>query len=235
MADTPQGRHLRADTPLPSACWDTHTPAQCMLGYTPPHPRRPLQRTVRILLECTLVLSHFFFARLLVRHCYSYVAREVMVVTGRNEVGAKVMFLHVSVILYTGGVSGEPPRDQADTTPPRDQADPPGRTPPGPGRYPPRPRRTSPGTRQTPPRQGDPPEPGRPPWDQADPPSRENPPPREEDCSIRSMSGRYASYWNAFLLNFNVTSVNKLNNIFMVIFFILENNSYKFQLKVSLK
>ena len=22
--------------PLPSACWDTHTPAQCMLGYTPP-------------------------------------------------------------------------------------------------------------------------------------------------------------------------------------------------------
>ena len=27
------GRH-----PLPSACWDTHPPAQCMLGYTPPCP-----------------------------------------------------------------------------------------------------------------------------------------------------------------------------------------------------
>ena len=59
-----------ADTPLPSACWDTHhphpaqcmlgyTPTQCMLGYTPPtnacwdkgHPRPPVQRTVRILLE----------------------------------------------------------------------------------------------------------------------------------------------------------------------------------------
>ena len=41
-------------------------------------------------------------------------------------------------------------------------------------------------------------------------PGRENPPRtwqtpphREEDCSIRSMSGRYASYWNAFLLPFN--------------------------------
>ena len=51
-----------------------------------------------------------------------------------------------------------------------------------------------------------------PPWDQGEPPpgTKENPPgpgrpprdqgespPREEDCSIRSMSGRYASYWNA--------------------------------------
>ena len=113
------------------------------------------------------------------------------------------MFLHVCVILFTGGVSGqtspepgrppqqgEPPRpgrppwDQADTPP--DQADPPGlgRPPPGPGKPPPPP------TRQTPPR------------DQADPlQTRQTPPPprREEDCSIRSMSGRYASYWNAFL------------------------------------
>ena len=32
--------HTRADTPLPSACWDTHTPAQCMLGYT--HPPCPV-------------------------------------------------------------------------------------------------------------------------------------------------------------------------------------------------
>ena len=30
-ADTPW-----VDTPLPSACWDTHPPSQCMLGYTHP-------------------------------------------------------------------------------------------------------------------------------------------------------------------------------------------------------
>ena len=54
-----------------------------------------------------------------------------LIITGRNEVVAKVMFLHVSVILFTGGASGEPPRDQGE--PPLDQAD------------------TPPGTRQTPP------------------------------------------------------------------------------------
>ena len=74
----PLGRH-----PLPTACWDTHTPAQCMLGYNPlgrhthplfrqasyplhagiqpPSPRRPLQRTVHILLECILVLLTLWF------------------------------------------------------------------------------------------------------------------------------------------------------------------------------
>ena len=90
-----------------------------------------------------------------------------LIITGRNEVVAKVMFLHVCVILFTGGVSRQAP----------------------------------PGTRQTPPDQaGKPLGPG--PWtrqqspqNQADPP----PPRQEEDCSIRSMSGRYASYWNAFL------------------------------------
>ena len=56
-----------------------------------------------------------------------------VIFTGRNEVVAKVMFLHVSVILSTGGrVSGQaPPQDQADT--PRQ-----GEPPPGPGRPPPR-------------------------------------------------------------------------------------------------
>ena len=35
--DTPPGQtpHLGRH-PLPSTCWDTHTPAQCILGYTPP-------------------------------------------------------------------------------------------------------------------------------------------------------------------------------------------------------
>ena len=67
-----------------------------------------------------------------------------------------------------------------DTTPP-DQADPPRSditttTTPSP----------PPGTRQTPP-------------DQTPPGTWQTPPP-ETDSSIRSTSGRYASYWNAFLL-----------------------------------
>ena len=96
------------------------------------------------------------------------------------------------------GTRQTPPRTRQ--TPPQDQAD-----PPRPGR-PPRTRQTlpdqadTPQTRQTtPPRPGrQPPGPGRPP-----PRTRQTPPPREEDCSIRSMSGRYASYWNAFLFKIN--------------------------------
>ena len=38
-----------------------------------------------------------------------------------------------------------------------------------------------------------------------DPPGRENPCPPEADSSIRSTSGRYASYWNAFLFVFVFT------------------------------
>ena len=97
--------------------------------------------------------------------------------TGRNEVVAKVIFLHVSVIhsVHRGGgglpqcMLGYPP-DQADPPPQTRQ------TPPGPGR-PPQTRQTPPDqtepptptppwTRQTPPPLG----PGRPPWDKADPP-----------------------------------------------------------------
>ena len=100
-ADIPLGRHPQQThplarhpcpvyagihTPLPSACWETHPLAQCMLGYTPPcpvhagihtplpsacwdtHPplRRPLLWTVRILLECILVqviFSKTFFGK----------------------------------------------------------------------------------------------------------------------------------------------------------------------------
>ena len=85
------------------------------------------------------------------------------------------------------------------------EADPPGRhthPPPRAGtpqtRHPPRTRH--PPGRHTPPWQA-------PPWagtplgrhtPQQTPPGPD--PPREADASIRSMSGRYASYWNAFLL-----------------------------------
>ena len=68
----------------------------------------------------------------------------------------------------------------------------PGRPPPGPGR-PPGTRQTPPGARQTHPG------PGRPPLGTGRPPLGTGRPPREADSSIRSTSGRYASYWNAFL------------------------------------
>ena len=51
-ADIPTGQASPGQAPPPSVCWDA-PPTQCMLVYTP---RRPLQRTVRILLECILVL-----------------------------------------------------------------------------------------------------------------------------------------------------------------------------------
>ena len=91
------------------------------------------------------------------------------------------------------GIHHPPPWTSQADTPPPDQADPPwSRRPPGAGDLP--------RTRQTPPGAGDPPRPGRPPLEQADPPGPGRPPPSEADCSIRSTSGRYASYWNAFLL-----------------------------------
>ena len=59
---------------------------------------------------------------------------RLLFVTGRNKVVAKVIFLHLSVILFTGGVSasvhaGIPPPPRADTHP-WDQTPP--RHPPGP-------------------------------------------------------------------------------------------------------
>ena len=53
------------------------------------------------------------------------------------------------------------------------------------------PDQTLPQTRQTPP-------------DQTPPPRTRQTPPQEADSSIQSTSGRYASYWNAFLLYLDV-------------------------------
>ena len=92
---------------------------------------------------------------------------------------AKVIFLHLSVILFTGGVLPQCMLGY--------------QHPPRPGRHPPRgdpPEQTPPWTRQTPPGPGRHPPGADTPPDQADPPHR---------GSIRSTSGRYASYWNAFL------------------------------------
>ena len=172
------------------------------------------------------------------------------IITGRNEVVAKVIFLHLSVILFTGGVSASvhagiphPPPEQT----PLQSRHPPSRHPP---------KKTPPGSRHTHPLGADPPQSRHPhpradtPWEQtppgadtrqdqtppppgadtplaADPPSRHphpeqtpprsrhpleqtpwsrqppqaDTPPRKSDSGIRSMSGRYASYWNAFLFD----------------------------------
>ena len=115
-----------------------------------------------------------------------------------NEVWGKDMFLHVSVILFTGrGVSGTP---RAGTRP--GQVHPPAGTPPGrcnplrqvhpPGRYTP--------LRQVPPFAGR--------------SGRYTPPAMH--AGIRSTSGRYASYWNAFLFQaiFKVCNIGNINGKF---------------------
>ena len=88
------------------------------------------------------------------------------IITGRNEVVAKVMLLLMSVILLTGGSAsvhaGIPP-------PPQSQS------------------KHLPGSRHLP---------------GAHTPLGADTPPRA-DSGIRSMSGRYASYWNAFLVLIN--------------------------------
>ena len=104
-------------------------------------------------------------------------------ITGRNEVVAKVIFLHLSVILFTGG--GVLSQCMLGYHPPPGSRHPPwSRTPPD----------------QTPPG--------------ADPPRSRHPPradpPRESDSSIRSTSGRYASYWNAFWFSCSFRQKNRL-------------------------
>ena len=88
------------------------------------------------------------------------------------------------------GVSGE-----GGTPPPQTR-----QTPPcGPGRPPTWTRQTPRDQADTPPNQADPPDQADTPWTRQTPP----PPPQtlEADFRIRSTSGRYASYWNAFLFH----------------------------------
>ena len=92
------------------------------------------------------------------------------IITGRNEVVAKVMFLQVSVCPQGGRVSASVHAGMPD--PPGPGSHPPGvrQTPPGPGR-PPRDQADPSGTRQTSLDQADPPGPGRPPLGPGRPPS----------------------------------------------------------------
>ena len=100
----------------------------------------------------------------------------------QQSCGQGYVFTRVCDSVHRGGVSGQTPPWQGE------------HPPTGTRQTPPRPFRHPPGTRQTPLDQADTPP------DQADTPPDQADTPREEDCSIRSMSGRYASYWNAFLL-----------------------------------
>ena len=157
------------------------------------------------------------------------------IITGRNEVVAKVIFLHLSVILFTGGrVSAsvhagiatpeQTHSPRADMPPPRATTPPLSRHPKADTPHPPgqtHPRADTP-QEQTPPRSRHPQ--GRHPLEQTHPPEQtpswsrhpqeqtppgadtprsrhpqEQTPPWEADSGIQSMSGRYASYWNAFL------------------------------------
>ena len=114
-------------------------------------------------------------------------------ITVRNEV-AKVMFLHLSVILFTGGLlqcmlgyhppGTDTPLEETPpwTTPPLDQV-PPDQTPPD----------------QAPPRPGTPPGPGASPGPDTPhqtSPQKQTHPPADGYCC-----GRYASYWNAYLFS----------------------------------
>ena len=103
-----------------------------------------------------------------------------MVITGRNEVVAKVMFLHVSVILFTGGVSrqGEPPPAG-------------GRTPPGPGR--------------PPLDQADPPGQGEPSRLEGDPPGQGEPPRKQTPEYGLRATGTHPTGMHSYLLSTLIT------------------------------
>ena len=105
------------------------------------------------------IICIFVHRKQLCRKSTAYLFYVKFIITGRNEVVAKVMFLHVSVILYTGGLRRTPPRTRE--------------TPP-------------PGTRQTTPDQGEPPPRENPPWDQGEPPWQGEPPPSRENPPART-------------------------------------------------
>ena len=166
------------------------------------------------------------------------------VITGRNEVVAKVIFLHLSVILFTGGGvsasvhAGMPSpkssnpwsRHLPEQTPPKSRHPPEAHTPweqtPLLEQTPPPQKQTIP-QEQTPRPGADTPQKQTPPGadtpQEADPLGSRQPPrsrhpleadtpqsrhpPQEADSGIWSMSGQYASYWNAFLFTIMLTQI----------------------------
>ena len=100
------------------------------------------------------------------------------------------MFLYVSVILYTGGVSREPPRTRE--TPPRTKEN-----PPRPGR-PPQDQGDPPGTRQTP-------------QTKENPPGRENPHPRPR----RTLPGKKTAAYGQWAAGTHPTGMHSCLNKFL--------------------
>ena len=148
-------------------------------------PRQPEEGS---LVEFSKIRRHFHWCKYVTksRPIESTKSWGKVIFTGRNEVVAKVMFLQVCVCPQGGGCL--PQCMLGCHTPPG-----PGRpTPPGPGR-------------PTPP-DGEPPR-----W--RTPPGPGRPPPREADSSIRSTSGRYASYWNAFLFQKRVSRILSVEGV----------------------
>ena len=117
--------------------------------------------------------------------------------TGRNEVVAKVMFLLGSVILSTG--EGGLPQCMLRYHPPPGRRHPLGRKHPKKetplGRRPPE--KEAPASQERHPLKR-----RHPPRKEPPPPQKEPPPKGDPPLGIWSMSDRYASYWNAFLLQF---------------------------------
>ena len=145
--------------------------------------------------------------------CLQWEKMLIDIITARKRSCGKVMFLQVSVILLTGGgVGGWVSQDALQAPPPPQMENPPMENPPG--------WRT--------PLDGEPPPDGEPP--DGEPPRMENPPGWR--TPPRSMCGRYASYWNAFLFNrmniipdeayFNIP----LNSIVKFCFFFLLEFAY---------
>ena len=109
-------------------------------------------------------------------HCFLLINA---IITGRNEVVAKVIFLHLSVILFTEGCL---PQCMLGYHTPRSRHPPEADTP-----WSRHPHRADPLRRQKTPWSRHPP--------RADTPQSRHPP----GSGLRHLSGRYASYWNAFL------------------------------------
>ena len=145
----------------------------------------------------------------LISHVFANTSSGVF--TGRNEVVAKVIFLHMYVILFTEGRglsasvhAGIPTPQSPEQTPPR--ADTPW------SRHPPK-SRHPPGNRH--PSGADTPLGADPPG--ADPPGADIPQSRHPPGNIRSMSSRYASYWNAFLFRLETSHfLSRFNKILLL-------------------
>ena len=130
-----------------------------------------LKRVPNTSFSVTLSLCYFHFTK------QQYLL--LLIITARQRSCGKVMFLHLSVILFTGEAEGSPLWIETDTT--LDKKCPGLR---------------SPSCTETPPLNRDPPRLDKDPLDR-DPPGLKS--------RDGHWSGRYASYWNAYLFFFIVT------------------------------